>query len=242
MKKHDDEMLSIFIGYDPKEAIAYHACVQSIIENTTIPVSITPLNLSMFKNYEENHTDGSNAFIYSRFLTPYLKQFKGVGLFIDGDMIVNEDLNNLFKLFNPKYAVQVVKHDYKTKFKTKYLGNKNEDYPRKNWSSVVLFNCSHKSNKILTPELISRSKGSYLHRFSWLKDKEIGSLPLDWNYLVKEFSPKPGASLLHYTVGTPCFSEYNNGPEAQIWNNYFSNLIQGFDDLNQNKNSPKYNI
>ena len=99
MKIHDDEMLSIFIGYDPKEAIAYHACVQSIIQNTTVPVTITPLNLSMFKNYEENHTDGSNAFIYSRFLTPYLKKFNGVGLFIDGDMIVNEDLKNLFELF-----------------------------------------------------------------------------------------------------------------------------------------------
>ena len=154
-------------------------------------------------------------------------------------MIVNEDLKNLFELFDPKYAVQVVKHDYKTKFKTKYLGNKNEDYPRKNWSSVVLFNCSHKSNKILTPELISRSQGSYLHRFSWLKDEEIGSLPINWNYLVKEFTPNPKASLLHYTVGTPCFSEYNDGPEAQIWNNCFSNLIQGFDNLNQKKEVTK---
>ena len=169
MKAHDDQMFSIFIGYDPKEAVAYHTCVQSIIENTSIPVSITPLNLSMFKNYEEKHTDGRNAFIYSRFLIPYLKKFEGMGLFIDGDMIVNEDLKNLFDLYDTNYAVQVVKHDYKTKFKTKYLGHKNEDYPRKNWSSVVLFNCSHKSNKILTPELISRSKGSFLHRFFLVK-------------------------------------------------------------------------
>ena len=235
MKNNSDQTLHICLGYDGREAIAYHTCVQSIIQNTTIPVSITPLSLSMFKNYSENHTDGSNAFIYTRFLTPYLKNFQGISLFIDGDMIVNGDLKNLLRLYDDKYAVQVVKHDYKTKFKTKYLGNNNEDYPRKNWSSVVLFNCAHKSNRILTPELISRSQGSYLHRFSWLKDSEIGELPVEWNYLVKEFKPNPKASLLHYTLGTPCFSDYNNGQEAIVWHKYFSNLLEGFDKIEKKK-------
>ena len=92
----------------------------------------------------------------------------------------------------------------------------------------------------MTPEIISRSQGSYLHRFSWLKDEEIGSLPINWNYLVKEFAPKPDASLLHYTVGTPCFTDYNNGIEAKVWNNYFSNLLEGFD--NQKNNNKHYQL
>ena len=87
------ETLKIFIGYDKREAVAYHTCVQSILDNTTIPVSITPLNLKMFKNYKEKHTDGSNDFIYTRFLIPYLSSFNGIGLFIDCDMIVQEDLS-----------------------------------------------------------------------------------------------------------------------------------------------------
>ena len=86
-----------------------------------------------------------------------------------------------------KYAVQVVKHNYKTKFPIKYLGHKNDDYPKKNWSSVILFNCSHPKNKILTPKLIETAKGSYLHRFSWLDENEIGEIPQEWNYLVLEY-------------------------------------------------------
>ena len=112
----NNSVLKIFIGYDPKEAVVYHTCVQSIIENTKMPVSITPLHLGMFNCYNEKHNDGSNAFIYSRFLVPYLSNFSGKSLFIDGDMIVNTDVSKLFQLFNKKFALQVVKHDYKTKY------------------------------------------------------------------------------------------------------------------------------
>lgn len=234
------ETLKIFIGYDKREAVAYHTCVQSILDNTTIPVSITPLNLKMFKNYKEKHTDGSNDFIYTRFLIPYLSSFNGIGLFIDGDMIVQEDLSKLLSLFDKKYALQVVKHNYKTKFKTKYLGSKNDDYPRKNWSSVILFNCNHKSNSILTPEFISRSPGSYLHRFSWLKDSEIGELPKKWNHLVHEYDVDHDASINHYTLGTPCFEEFNYGIESEMWHKYFSNSLEGFDyKYNTKKNSSR---
>ena len=128
---HFLEPLKIFIGYDKREAVAYHTCVQSILDNTNVPVSITPLNLKMFKNYKENHSDGSNDFIYTRFLIPYLSNFNGISLFIDGDMIVNDDLSKLISLFDKNYAVQVVKHNYKTKFKTKYLGNKMMIIPEK---------------------------------------------------------------------------------------------------------------
>ncbi len=236
MNENEIDTLDIFIGYDPREAVVYHTCVQSIIDNTTVPVAIHPLNLKMFSNYKERHTDGSNAFIYSRFLVPYLKNFKGNAVFIDGDMIIQSDLKNLFKLFNKEYAVQVVKHDYKTKYPIKYLGSKNEDYPKKNWSSVILFNCEHKRNKILTPKFIESAKGSYLHRFSWLDEKLVGELPISWNYLVLEYPETNEADLLHYTIGAPCFSEYNYGIEAKIWNETYNNSSTGFKDLEKEKN------
>lgn len=221
--------LNIFIGYDPKESVVYHTCVQSILENTKCLVSIIPLHLEMLNNYKETHTDGSNCFIYSRFLIPYLTGYRGNALFIDGDMIVREDLQNLFNLFDPNFAVQVVKHDYKTKFPIKYLGSKNEDYPKKNWSSVILYNCKHPKNKILTPSFIENTKGSFLHRFSWLNNYEIGEIPKKWNYLVKEYPHSNNSSLLHYTVGAPCFHDYRDGVEAKIWDNYYDNSQQGFD-------------
>ena len=96
----------------------------------------------------------------------------------------------LYDLYDKDYAVQVVKHNYKTKYKDKYLGQKNEDYPRKNWSSLIIWNCSHPKNKILTPKLISEKNGSFLHRFSWLDDSDIGELDKSWNWLAMEYPEK----------------------------------------------------
>lgn len=212
-------MIPLFIGYDSNEIIAYHACVNSIIRTSTKPISIAPLALNLLSEYKETHNDGSNQFIYSRFLIPYLMNYNGWAIFIDGDMILKENINNLFQLRDDKYAVMVVKHEYKTKKAIKYLGNKNEDYPRKNWSSVVLWNCNHIKNKILTPNFIENSSGSILHRFSWLDDSDIGSLPIEWNWLPDEFGPNDNAKLLHFTLGTPCFEEYSIGPHATEWHN-----------------------
>ena len=209
--------IPIFIGYDAREAVAYHTCVNSIIRYSTNPISINPLSLNLLKGYNETHTDGSNQFIYSRFLSPHLMDYNGWAIFIDGDMIIRDDITKLYNLQNNDYAVMVVKHDYKTKSNTKYLGSKNEDYPCKNWSSVVLWNCGHIKNKILTPELIQKSDGSYLHRFSWLTDNDIGSLPIEWNWLPDEYGENNNAKLLHYTLGTPCFNEFNNTTQASEW-------------------------
>ena len=231
----EQETLDIYIGYDEKEAVVFHTCVQSIIEKCKVPVSIHPLNLQMFNNYKENHNDGSNNFIYSRFLVPYLNNFKGKALFLDGDMIVNDDLNNLFNQFDDQYAVQVVKHDYKTKYPIKYLGHKNDDYPKKNWSSVILFNCSHPKNKILTPKLIETAQGSYLHRFSWLDEQEVGEISKEWNYLVLEYPETEKAKIFHFTVGAPCFNDFNQGKEANLWHKIYLKSQIGFDYLDTNK-------
>jgi len=210
-------MIPIFIGYDPREAIAFHVCANSIIRHSTSPVQIIPLSLNLFEEYTETHTDGSNAFIYSRFLVPYLSHWLGHAIYIDGDMIVKSDITELWNLRNYMMDVQVVKHNYKTRMPIKYLGAKNEDYPRKNWSSVILWNCQNFPNRRLTPEYIMKSTGSHLHRFEWINDDRIGELPIEWNWLPDEFGPNPNAKLLHYTLGAPCFNEFANTEMADDW-------------------------
>lgn len=212
-------MEKIFVGYDPREAEVMHVCMQSIMEVTNRPVSFVPLTLKSLEGvYKEVHNDGSNAFIYSRFLAPYLCNFNGRALFIDGDMVLRSDIGELFDMFDPDKAVQVAKHDYKTRQPIKYMGAKNEDYPRKNWSSVILWNCEHEANKLLTPEFIQSSSGKFLHRFSWLGDNDIGELPISWNWLPDEFGANEEANLLHFTLGAPCFLEYAGSPMADEYN------------------------
>lgn len=210
-------MLHVFIGYDPKEAIAFHACANSIIRHARQPVAIHPLALNSLTGYDETHKDGTNQFIYSRFLIPHLMGYEGIAVFIDGDMIVRSDIAELFDAHQPGNAVSVVKHDYKTKHSTKYLGQKNEDYPRKNWSSVVVWNCSHAENRCLTPDYVKQSTGAHLHRFNWLTDDQIGALPIQWNWMPDEFGPNQAAKLLHWTAGTPCFHDYATSPMADEW-------------------------
>ena len=155
-------MIPIFIGYDPREAIAYHVCANSIIRNSSQPVAIVPVALNLFKEYSETHTDGSNHFIYTRFLVPYLQDYTGHAIFIDGDMIVRGDIAELWNMRDHTCDVQVVKHDYQTRMPVKYLGAKNENYPRKNWSSVILWNCASFPNRKLTPDFVQHSTGSFL--------------------------------------------------------------------------------
>jgi lipopolysaccharide biosynthesis glycosyltransferase len=209
--------IPIFIGYDPREAIAFHTCVNSIVRHASQPVSIMPLALNNFQDYTETHTDGSNQFIYSRFLVPHLMDYQGQAIFMDGDMIVRGDIAELWAMRDLGKDVQVVKHDYKTKMTTKYLGSKNEDYPRKNWSSVMIFNCQNFPTKKLTPEYIQKSTGAHLHRFEWTTDDRVGALPPEWNWLPDEYGANPDAKLLHYTLGTPCFHEFATTPMADEW-------------------------
>ena len=210
-------MIPIFIGYDPREAVAFHVCVNSIIRHASRPVSIQPLALNLFPDYQETHKDGSNQFIYSRFLVPYLMGFGGWAIYIDGDMVLQDDVYKLWNLREYDKDVMVVKHNYQTRQKFKYMGSKNQDYPRKNWSSVILWNCAAFPNRRLKPAFVQEQEGSYLHRFSWLQDQRIGELPLEWNWLPDELGENPNAKLLHYTLGTPCFREYQNTPQAQVW-------------------------
>lgn len=223
-----DEIVDIIVGFDEREAVAYHTFTQSVIEKSTAPIRFLPLCKGSLSTYEEVHKDGSNDFIYSRFLVPYLMNFNGWAIYADGDMVCLEDIKKLWDLRNNKYAVQVVKHNYKTKISKKYWGNKNEDYPRKNWSSLILWNCNHPSHKKLTPEFIQKQTGAFLHRFSWIKDEEIGELNKEWNWLAMEYEEKIDINLIHYTIGTPCFKEYEHTSLSSHWKKSFLNMLKGY--------------
>lgn len=224
-----NEKINIVVGFDQREAIAYHTFTQSIIEKSSIPVFFTPLAINTLKGYEETHKDRSNEFIYSRFLTPYLNNFQGWAIFADGDMICQADIKELWDLRDESKALMVVKHDYVTKVNRKYLGNINENYPRKNWSSLILWNCGHPKHKILTPDFIANQTGQFLHRFSWLDNDDIGDLPKEWNWLAIEYPINNSAKIIHYTLGSPCFKDYKNTDMADIWHKTQVKVLQGFE-------------
>ena len=223
------ESINIIVGFDQREAIAYHTFTQSIIEKSSVPVFFKPLAINTLKNYKEDHADRSNDFVYSRFLTPYLNNFHGWSIFADGDMICQTDIKELWDLRDESKAVLVVKHNYQTKQNIKYLGNINENYPKKNWSSLILCNCEHPKHKILTPEFIGNQSGKYLHRFSWLDEEDIGELPIEWNWLAIEYPINTSAKIIHYTLGTPCFKNYKDTDMAEIWINTYKRALQGLE-------------
>jgi lipopolysaccharide biosynthesis glycosyltransferase len=223
-------MIRLFVGFDQREAVAYHTFCQSVMEHSSQPVSFTPLVLSSLPRYRETHGDGSNTFIYSRFLTPYLCGHDGWAIFADGDMICRADISELWAMRDASKAVQVVKHDYRTKAAVKYLGNKNQDYPRKNWSSLILWNCDHPKHRLLTPDFLMAQTGAFLHRFQWLDDDEIGSLPTAWNWLTTEYEDNYSAKILHYTLGTPCFKDYRSAEMSDEWHRHHQRSQQGIGD------------
>jgi len=220
-------MLALFVGFDPREAAVYHVFCQSVIEHASGPVQFIPLHSPMLDHFD-GQQDASNAFVYSRYLIPYLQDYEGFALFCDGDQHVMTDIYELYNLRDESKAVQVVKHDYKTCSPRKYidtpLANDNIDYPCKNWSSVMIFNCSHPSNKLLTREYVADT-GGIIHRFDWLNDDEIGELPLEWNHLVTEYPENPQAKLYHHTLGSPGFEYYKECESHRQWNRYLLNML-----------------
>ena len=219
--------LRIFVGFDSREAVAYHVCCNSLIRHASRPLSITPLDLGNLEGvYEEKHKDGSNAFIYSRFLVPYLAGFRGTALYLDGDMIVTDDIAKIFDLVEVGKDVMVVKHNYETKYPTKYFGAVNESYPKKNWSSVMLFpNCSTFPVQRLTPSFVAKQTGEFLHRMQWTTSDRIGSLPKEWNWLVGEYETNPDAKLVHYTISIPAIQDCGDQVHAKQWWDEYHKLV-----------------
>jgi len=222
----------VFVGYDTREDIAYQVCEYSIKRFNPI-VQVKPLiqqELRQKKVYwREVDKLASTEFTFTRFLVPHLMNFKGWALFIDCDIIFLEDVTNLFALANEKYAVMCVKHDFKPKPGLKMDGQIQTVYPRKNWSSVVLWNCSHPSNEKITVDSVNNPNydGAYFHRFSWLKDNEIGELPCDWNWLVGWYKKEDGTPrAIHYTEGGPWFKNYRKCEYNNEWKDCLQEMMQ----------------
>ena len=213
-------MIRIFIGFDPRETVAYHVLSHSIHARASAPVSIAPLMLSQLGGLmtRERNSLQSTDFSFSRFLTPYLCGFEGWAMFMDCDMLVLEDIVKLWALRDDKYAVMCVKHDHVPKEKTKFLGAQQTKYEKKNWSSVMLFNCAKCT--ALTPDYVNNASGLDLHRFNWLGDDDlIGEIPHRWNLLVgyDQSIPVDEVSNLHYTIGGPYFHDYKDIDYAAEW-------------------------
>jgi hypothetical protein len=174
--------------------------------------------------WRERDPKQSTDFAFNRFLVPYLCGYQGWALFMDCDMLVRGDIKRLFDEGRDKYAVQVVKHDYQPNPEDKFLGQKQTIYARKNWSSVILFNCN--ACRSLDPQSVNKWSGLELHQFKWLEDAQIGSLPKEWNHLVGEYDPNSLASIAHFTRGTPCFPEYRDCEFAEEWREELHDMLK----------------
>ena len=220
-------MINVFIGYDSKEKIAHHILSESILRHSTKPVAITPIYLPNIKDdfVRERNNLSSTEFSFSRFIIPHLMNYQGWALFMDCDMLMMADIAELWRLRDDKYAVQVCKHDYTPKDETKFLGQVQTKYPKKNWSSFMLMNC--KKCTTLTPDYVNKASGLELHQFKWLENEElIGSLPLEWNWLVGEYPYKKEIKSVHYTKGGPYFKEYNTCDYSSEWYNVYTNTVK----------------
>ena len=210
-------MLNVYIGYDPREAVAFYTLAHSILERSSIPVSIAPLMRPQLANLyrRERGATESTDFSMTRFLVPALSGYRGWSLYLDCDMLCRTDIARLASLMDGEMAVQVCKHDYVPSTERKFLNQVQTRYPRKNWSSLMLFNNERCS--ALTPEYVNGAPGLDLHRFAWTEERLIGALPLEWNWLVGEYPYNREARIVHFTLGGPYFEPYRECDYAEEW-------------------------
>ena len=228
MKKQ--KSLTIYIGWDSREPIAADVCKHSILEHASIPVNIVYLKQEELRKqgiyFRDVDNLGSTEFTFTRFLVPYLNNYDEFAVFVDCDFVFLEDVAEMLKLADTKKAVQVVQHDYTPPKGVKMDGKEQLPYPRKNWSSMILWNCAHKDNRTVDLDFVNSATGQELHRFTWLKDRDIGNLSPEWNWLVgwyrevRDGYPKA----LHYTLGGPWFDNYQDCEYADVWERYRQNL------------------
>lgn len=216
-------MIRIFIGYDDRERVSAFVLADSIVQRSSVPVSISFVNRANLAGVFERERGRyeSSDFSLSRFMVPYLCGFEGWSVFMDCDMVCLGDVEELARYMSLAArwtnAVFVVKHDYEPREHTKFLGEKQMGYDRKNWSSVMVFNNALCTK--LTPEYVANATGLELHQFKWLDPDYIGTLPKAWNYLVGEDNQcgPSQARLVHFTNGAPCFADYANCEFSQEW-------------------------
>ena len=228
--------IKVYIGYDSKQDVSkklkfnrnacYEVCKKSIQEFNS-NVEIYPLKLDSLKELgiykREEDTSSTTEFTYSRFLVPFLSGYKGISIFCDSDFLWNCDIENVMEYVESTNAVTCVQHKYVPKAETKMDGLKQTIYPRKNWSSLMVFNCEHPDCKNLTLDTVNKESPKYHHRMGWTKDANIGSLPLDFNYLEGEYTSYILPKVIHFTNGGPWHSTWN-GDFKENWLRVFNML------------------
>lgn len=222
--------MKVYVGYDTREDIAYQVCEHSIKRRNgkTEVQALKQSDLRAQGLYtREIDKLSSTEFTFTRFLIPHLQNYEGWAVFCDCDFVWKISPSELEQFCDDSKAVVCVQHDYTPEEGTKMDGQAQLLYPRKNWSSMVLWNCGHPKNKYLTPEIVNTQTGKHLHRFSWLDDDDIGELPYEYNWLVGWYTEtetrKP--KILHYTEGGPWFENYRECDYADVWKKELINLF-----------------
>lgn len=220
-------MLTICIGFDPHEAIAFNVLAHSITRRASKPVKIIPLRLDQLGEIftRPKSPEQSTEFTYTRFLTPYLAE-GGTSLFLDSDMLCLCDIYELdacpSRAGEENCDVRVVKHDYTPNPSNKFRNQKQTAYPCKNWSSLMLFHGWRQPVRNLTPDYVNTASAMDLHQFKWAES--VGELPLAYNHLVGEYAPNPRAKIIHYTRGGPWFKNFENCEFAKEWFDEFQDM------------------
>jgi hypothetical protein len=220
----------IYIGWDRREPEAYDVAKFSLERRSSIPVAVTPIKLDelrakgLYRRAEDPLA--STEFTYSRFLTPLLAGFEGWAVFCDCDFLWLGDVAGLLPFTREPKAVFCVQHDYRPTETTKMDGAVQTVYPRKNWSSLMLFNCSHPAVRGLTADVVNRESGAYLHRMQWVADADIGALPEEWNWLEgwNKKPPQGAPKAVHFTRGGPWFKEWQHVEYGELWRAEFDAL------------------
>jgi lipopolysaccharide biosynthesis glycosyltransferase len=223
---------NIYIGWDSREDIAFQVCEHSIRRRaiSEYDATVIPLKQQELRDRKLYWRDvdklSSTEFTITRFLVPYLNDYNGWAVFGDCDMVWRVNPSDLFKLRNESKAIMVVKHEYNVEEGTKMDGQMQLPYPRKNWSSMILWNCGHPKNRILDLETVNTATPRFLHRFEWLDDDDIGELPHAYNWLVGWYDVEHDGDpkIIHYTEGGPWFEQTRNCEFDHIWKQELINL------------------
>ena len=214
--------LKEFVGYDSREDIAWQVARYSLRRHASVPLEVHPLKQASLRELglytRPVDVSAATEFSITRFLTPYIADTDGWSVFCDCDFLFTGDIGTLFDHLDPANAVYVVKHDYVPSQAVKMDGKVQSTYPRKNWSSFMVFNGAHPAVKALTPRVVNAESPAFLHRLQWVDDAAIGELPLTWNFLEGEYErPAETPKVIHYTNGGPWFENWQDVDYADLW-------------------------
>jgi len=253
---------TIYVGYDPREDIAYKVLKYSAHKQASRPINVYPINQNLLRRiglYRRAWELGSSSlpkpkndsdyqardifdgkpfatdFTFTRFLVPFLHRLEGWALYMDCDMYFRSDPLELFEKYNDsKYAIYCVKHDHEPSEVIKMYGNEQYQYSRKNWSSMVLYNCGHHAHNNLSVDDINTKPGRWLHNFLWLEEKDIGNLPEEWNWLDKHSSTELSAKNVHFTNGGPWYGKSGWNPSNNLDEMYAKEWLKLKEEIEKN--------